>query len=228
MAIYKIPSYRIPNISSISAISGSKNENIASICSVAPHFEKKVILQLKKSHIRSFSPFGTPGRRKKILIIKGAYTGLGEDRQVALWMAMRDYSSPVIVIDLGTAITVDAANHQTYAGGIILPGVGMWSKSLAQGTALLPEVSCSGKATAPLLGKDTSQCIKSGLRHGLTSMLDGLLDSIERSIKKKPAVVLTGGDVDKVSPFLRHKHRVDDSLVLRGLNELYHFSGGQK
>ncbi|MBI4430704.1 MAG: type III pantothenate kinase [Candidatus Omnitrophica bacterium] len=220
---FNVYASNIPIYSKYLGFSGKESYKIAIICSVVPELSKKVSFVLKKSGIESLK-LGDIGFRP---LIKGCYKGLGEDREVGLWSAKQSYKCPLTVIDAGTAITIDVAKSDgSYGGGIIIPGIKMWSESLTQGTALLPEViwKARKKDRSPLLGKSTKQCILAGIEHSLIGMIDATLDNIRRYLVKKPFVVLTGGDCHRVSRFLRHKHIVDDMLILRGLRDLYYRS----
>ncbi len=220
---FKLSNDIIPKYNKLLYNSGSKYEINALICSVVPYLTRKVISSLKKSHIRSLRIRDLPSKPS----ISGEYKGLGEDRRVSMWSALQFYKLPCVVIDLGSAITIDVVDENgRFRGGMIIPGVSMWVRSLAQGTALLPELRYSQIKRGSLLGKNTKQCIRAGIDYGLVDMMDGILDRIEKSLGERPRIVLTGGDSRKVSPYLRHKHTVDDLLILKGLRELYDQSGG--
>jgi len=212
----------IPNFSKYTEISGGYILKTAYICSVVPNFEDLVILELKKSGIKSTFPLRSLNVDKKVpLLLEGCYEGLGEDRQIALWSALRHYSAPLLVMDLGTAVTIDVVDKkQKYMGGIIVPGIQMWTKALANGTALLPEIGFEGEAGAPLLGRSTRDCISAGLTYGLSEMLNGLVKEIKNAVDGSLSVILTGGDMDKGRKLIRTECVADDTLVLKGLNEL--------
>lgn len=216
----------IPKYSTFFNKSGVFKLKYANICSVVPLLRKKVILELKKSHIQSFSIFSQKGLRGTPTLIKGAYRNLGEDRQIGLWMASRLYKLPLILVDLGSAITIDVLNkHRAYGGGIILPGFKMWASSLRRGTALLPETGYRRLRTHQLLGKSTKSCIHAGLCFGPVAMINGLLTEIKKRHGNHCTVILTGGDLDKVSLQLTHRHVRNESLVLTGLYELFYNRG---
>lgn len=213
----------IPKYTNFLVTSGKNIEINALISSVVPHLTKNVILSLKKSHIQSLRLGELPHKPS----IPGWYKGLGEDRKVATWSAIQSYNLPCVVIDLGSAITIDVVNSsRTFKGGMIIPGVNMWVRSLAKDTALLPELRSGLVKRGPFLGKNTQQCIRAGVDHGLVGMIDSILDKIVKSLGKHPQIILTGGDCRKISPYLRHRHTVDDLLILRGLRELYDQNGG--
>ena len=86
----------------------------------------------------------------------------GPDRLLAAWAAVTLHGSPVIVVDLGTATTVDAVDADGFfLGGAILPGLGLAADALAEGSARLPRVELGMPADA--VGTDTVSALLSGI-----------------------------------------------------------------
>lgn len=160
----------------------------------------------------------------------------GPDRLLAAWAASRIYGSPVIVVDLGTATTVDAVDGDGFfLGGAILPGLGLAAAALAEGTARLPRVDLELPAEA--IGTDTVAAIRSGLVIGHVGAVRELAmrmhQKIERDDRAMPAtrVIVTGGHASAAwaeaawrtpaAPSLPAIADVlDPDLVLRGLGLL--------
>jgi len=123
----------------------------------------------------------------------------------------------LIVVDCGTATTVTALRKDgCLCGGAIFPGVGLWSESLASGTAQLPAVK-PRKPRSPL-GRTPEEAITSGLYHGHVGAIRELVEVISmRSFGKEPFLVLGTGGQARI--FAREKlftqHCPD--LILRGL-----------
>jgi len=148
---------------------------------------------------------------------------LGIDRLITAYAASLHVEPPLIVVDAGSAITVDwVGDDRRFHGGVILPGLAMQFRSLAVGTASLPQIdwlSCRPKFPA----KNTKDAIFSGVLTGATAGIDRLIiDYCQRakvSVETVP-VVLTGGDAPFLSPHLRHNHERIDNLVCRGLLRL--------
>ncbi|MCC7011989.1 MAG: type III pantothenate kinase [Planctomycetes bacterium] len=123
---------------------------------------------------------------------------VGRDRLYAARGAFQATGGPALVIDIGTAVTVDALlvesaeGRAVFAGGAIAPGPKLLAKALAQGTARLPWVECEGPVAA--VGRDTRAAIASGVFHGLRGAVRELatLVSREAGIERAPWVV-TGG-----------------------------------
>lgn len=144
---------------------------------------------------------------------------VGQDRLVCAWAAMRLYGAPVIVVDLGTAITFDAVSKdREYLGGVILPGLRLSLKALHQGTALLPQARLARPGA--LIGKDTQGSMLSGIAYGFGALIDGLVEKLRRKAGEKAKVVLTGGDSRFIRPYCAKSYYFEPDLILKGLKEL--------
>ncbi|WP_437558966.1 type III pantothenate kinase [Acidithiobacillus sulfuriphilus] len=145
-----------------------------------------------------------------------AYTpadSLGFDRRCCLLAAALDYPhQDSIVIDAGTAVTIGLYAQGRFQGGRILPGLSMSLLALAQGTALLPDLSPDGDI--PLLGNDTAASIRSGVYHMLASALQGAITQY-RQCAPQAQIILTGGDAPRFLPALPPTQHIPQ-LLLRG------------
>ena len=106
---------------------------------------------------------------------------------------LRAADRPAVVVDSGTATTVDLISADgAFAGGAILPGLALSAKGLHEYTALLPLVSVAelGQATPEALGRNTRAAIRSGLFWG---QLGAVKELIERQGGTEADVVVTGG-----------------------------------
>ena len=118
---------------------------------------------------------------------------IGQDRLVGAYAAKVLYGFPAIIIDFGTATTFDVVNGKgEYDGGLIVPGIRLSTETLFQKTALLPRIE-NIQAPKNLVGKNTQDSILSGLFYGYGTMSSGLIDLIEKKIKGKAKVIITGG-----------------------------------
>ena len=148
---------------------------------------------------------------------------IGADRLVAAFAARELHGSPVIVVDLGTATTVDGVDASgAFAGGAILPGPELSARALARGTAQLPAIRTEAPEHA--LGRDTVEAIASGVILGQVEAISGLIRRIAAELvpaRRSAQVVLTGGG--STAPWasaIRGVDVVDPDLVLRGLGLL--------
>jgi type III pantothenate kinase len=112
----------------------------------------------------------------------------GPDRLLAAWTGARLHGRPVIVIDLGTATTVDAVDADGFfLGGAILPGLGLSAYALAEGTARLPRVELD--LPADVIGSDTAAAIRSGVVLGQLGAVRELVARMRHRLAVEPRLV---------------------------------------
>lgn len=130
------------------------------------------------------------------------------------------YDGKKIIIDFGTALTFTGIDETGKTMGVaIAPGIKTALKSLVSETAQLPEI----EITAPerTLGFDTVSCMQSGMVYGFLSMVEGMIDRINREVNENCLVIATGGMSFTYAP-LSDKIHVQDALhTLKGLAALY-------
>lgn len=141
---------------------------------------------------------------------------VGIDRLLNSLAAGRYYGKPTVVIDCGTALTFDLVTTSgNYAGGIIAPSPEIARDYLAEWTALLPRVEL--KPPKSVVGKNTVECLRSGLVFGFAGMISGLLLRLRREWEPKFTVVGTGGGLTLLLPYLSEKIIFDPNLTLKGI-----------
>ena len=161
-----------------------------------------------------------PGLKTGLNIAGGNAGQVGSDLVVAAVAALRDYPAPVIIIDMGTATTMMAIDQTgTFLGGSICPGVKVSSEVLTTRTSQLPGISL--EAPKHVIGRNTIECMQSGIMLGAASMIDGMIERMEEELGVKATVVATGGISRFVLPMCRSEIRYDRDLLLRGLRILY-------
>lgn len=140
---------------------------------------------------------------------------LGLDRIASAVGAMALYGAPVVAVDLGTAITVDAVNAQAeFIGGAILPGLETASKSLAANTAQLPFIIAE---EAEPLGTDTASCIRCGIVQGCSGAVDRIVELAWETLGTQTPIVFTGGNGELIAGLSHHKVAYEPALVAIGL-----------
>lgn len=141
---------------------------------------------------------------------------LGMDRVVAAIGARTLLpNTPLLVIDAGTAITIDYLSEDgEFLGGNISPGISLRYKSLHDYTDRLPLVKV--QKTFDPIGKNTQSAIRAGVQQGLTHELRGYIRQA-RKIHDKLQVVLTGGDAPILNDWLKEKLIIEKELVFIGL-----------
>lgn len=145
---------------------------------------------------------------------------VGSDMIVDAVAAVKDYPCPIIIIDMGTATTMSVVDHSgSYIGGVILPGLRVSLDSLSSKTAQLPSISLD--IPKNVIGKNTIDCMRSGIMYGNAGMIDGILDRMIKELGETPTVIATGGLARFITPLCKHKVIYDDALLLKGLLILY-------
>jgi type III pantothenate kinase len=145
---------------------------------------------------------------------------VGADRIVNSVAALKLVNPPVVVIDLGTAITFDVINEKgEYEGGLIFPGIDSSISALVSKTAKLPKVNI--KETVSVVGKSTQESIQSGIFYGYISLIEGVINKIKIELKKEPNIILTGGHSEIITKKLNLKHKVEKELIMLGIKEIY-------
>lgn len=141
---------------------------------------------------------------------------IGVDRVCAAAAAFDRLHSDCIVIDFGSAVTVDLVDEEgTLLGGAILPGLRMQFAALHEHSALLPEVSPA--MTELAYGRDTTEAIQSGVCRGLAGAVRALVEAYAASLNKWPQVIATGGDLDFMAPNCDFLDSLVADLTLRGI-----------
>lgn len=141
---------------------------------------------------------------------------LGADRFVNAVAAWSLYRTAVVVVDVGTTITVDAVSGQgEFMGGAIAPGPHFMAQALAEGTARLPHIPPS--ISDLLIGGATGEAIQVGVGQSLVGTVDRLVRRLWRLLGTETPVVLTGGWGARLEPHLEFPVTLEPFLTLNGL-----------
>lgn len=151
---------------------------------------------------------------------------VGHDRIANALTAQTYFSLPAIIIDLGTAITLDVVTEKGYEGGIIAPGFQLMTRYLNEQTALLPELDNEALGSVEgSFGKSTIQAMQLGVSIGFSGMVDALLQHVLNTMEvtngNKPIVLSTGGSIANLTQEWVEKTEFVDHLTLIGLAVAY-------
>ncbi len=161
-----------------------------------------------------------PGLKTGLNIRVDIPSQVGSDRIVIAVAALAEYEAPLILLDLGTATTIDVVEPgNTYVGGIIAPGVKISSDALTNRAAMLPGISL--EEPKQVVGRNTIDCMRSGIMHGTAAMIDGMIDRIENELGHKSTLIATGGIAQFITPLCKHDIILERDLLLKGLNIIY-------
>ena len=161
-----------------------------------------------------------PGLKTGLNIHMDVPSQVGSDRIVIAVAALAEYTAPLILMDLGTATTIEVVEpDNVYLGGIIFPGVRVSLDALTSRTSQLPGISLD--KPKQVIGKNTVDCMRSGMMYGTAAMLDGLVDRIEEELGHTSTIIATGGLAQFITPLCKHDIILEKNLLLKGLNILY-------
>ena len=211
---------------------GVEIKNILSLFDVKPHDIDDCIISSVVPPVFNSVRTGLVKliRREPMVVGPGIKTGLniqmvtpsqvGSDRIVVAVAALAEWDPPLILLDLGTATTIEVVGRgNAYLGGCIIPGVRVSLEALTSRAAQLPGIRLD--KPKKVIGKNMVDCMRSGIMYGTAAMLDGMLDRVEEELGYSATVVATGGMAQFVVPLCRRKILVDRDLLLKGLNVLY-------
>lgn len=144
---------------------------------------------------------------------------LGVDRWLAAIAAYRMTGAASVVLDVGTAATIDAVDGDgQHLGGFIVPGPQLMVSSLLRGTSdLAAHSAASGRDARALFANNTRDAIERGAAVALAALAERSLDELARARGAAPVLFVTGGAAPWVVPYLRTEFRLVPDLVLRGI-----------
>lgn len=189
------------------------------VASVVPQVLNSVKTALKKLTGKNVLVVG-PGLKTGLNIKIENPAQTGADLVVGCVAALREHKPPLIVIDMGTATTMIVLDETgALIGGCICPGVKISLDALTERTALLPGLQLDQPKRA--IGRNTIDCMRSGIMMGNACMLDGMVQRMEEELGQKTTVVITGGIAKFVEPLCKTEMIYDKDLLLKGLATLY-------
>ena len=145
---------------------------------------------------------------------------LAGDLVVGSVAAIACYGCPVIILDLSTATTMAVVDEKAcYRGGAIMPGVTLGLQALSAGTSLLPDISVARPRR--VIATNTVDALRSGAVYATASMIDGMVERMEKELGCRCRVIATGGLAHTITPYCSREIVCDDNLLLKGLWVLY-------
>lgn len=161
-----------------------------------------------------------PGLKTGLNIHMDVPSQVGSDRIVIAVAALAEYQAPLILMDLGTATTIEVVEPENhYMGGIIFPGVKLSLDALTSRAAQLPGISLD--KPKHVIGKNTVDSMRSGMLYGTAAMIDGLIERMEEELGHSSTLIATGGMAQFIAPLCKHSIILEKDLLLKGLNIIY-------
>jgi type III pantothenate kinase len=145
---------------------------------------------------------------------------VGADRIVNAVAALEKYGGPLIVVDFGTATTLDAISEDgCYLGGAIAPGIGISTEALFRHAAKLPRVELAKPRS--VIGKNTVESMQAGILYGFVGQVDELVHRMWREMDCPAKVIATGGLASLIASESKTIQEVDLLLTINGLRVIY-------
>jgi len=145
---------------------------------------------------------------------------VGADRLANAIAAQEKYGKPAIIVDLGTATTLDVLSADgVYIGGAIAPGIETSMEAMFSRAFQLPRLEL--ETPGPAIGHTTTESIRSGTVFGAAGLVDGLIERFLGEMQGTPVVIATGGLAPLIAPHCKRVRFIDQDLTLQGLRLAY-------
>jgi type III pantothenate kinase len=192
----------------------------AIVASVVPPITEVFVEAVRLAVAREPLLVGGPGLKTGIAVLYETPHDVGADRIVNAVAAYERVRDAVIVVDFGTATTIDCVSAKAeYLGGVIAPGVEVSIDALLARAAKLRAVEIA--APPRVLGRTTAHSLQSGIVHGFAALVDGLVERLQAELGVACEVIATGGLARLIVKHTKKVHQVDEHLTLEGLRILH-------
>jgi len=143
---------------------------------------------------------------------------LGVDRWLSLLGAVSN-DEAYLVIDAGSALTIDLVSQFEHLGGFITPGLSMMQDSLNLKTQMVvPPVS--EQFASDYLGQDTASGINGGTLYMMAAYINSITSEMTAHLSTKLHCIGTGGDFVTIQPLLNHEYLYQEDLVFQGMKKM--------
>ena len=161
-----------------------------------------------------------PGTKTGVRISIDNPREVGADRVVNAAAGHRLYGGPLVVIDFGTATTLDAVSEEgDYLGGAIAPGIGISAEALFEHAAKLPRVELVRPQKA--IGRNSVSAMQSGIIFGYVGLIEGIVVRMRKELGGTAKVIATGGLADVICRETDIVDALEPDLTLVGLRLVY-------
>ena len=151
---------------------------------------------------------------KSLIKIKANYKQVGSDRLTNA-ISLVNNTNNFIILDFGTATTFDVLIKDSYAGGVIAPGVRLSLDTLSDKATLIPRIDL--KKIKNIVGKDTTSAVRSGFFWGYAGLIDNIVNLIKKDTGKTFKVIITGGFSNLFKNSINTKVTHNKDITINGL-----------
>lgn len=214
----------------IKSLSAGKNVSACSIASVVEELTNP--LQQAVSEIFNIQPSVLLPHKNCGIKLNTPYPEkCGADRVANAYAASKLYDQrPIIIVDSGSATTFDIVNkYNEFAGGVIMPGIGIQLKALGEKTSKLPELDLNNiKDNINVISDNTEEAIYAGVVVAHAQAVQGLINLCEKELGDKAYIVGTGGNINFVEKYMNERtfDVINPYLTLEGIKMLYELQSG--
>ena len=192
----------------------NESENIL-VASVNPDIEPIFYKSLGKKNKKKILKIGREIKLGIPILVENPQT-VGIDRLLNALAAYRRTKSSTIIVDFGTAITIDLVSKEgEFLGGLILPGIKTGAYALNKQTALLPEVDI--RRPAKIIGKNVEDAIKAGIYFGTVGSVIHIIKEVRRIYGELKYTIATGGDAKTFKKDIPEIDKFVPCLTLEGI-----------
>jgi type III pantothenate kinase len=194
------------------------------LASVVPSLTPSFVEMVQRYLDRNPVVVGAPGVRIGMSILTEVPPQVGADRIVSALAARELYGKPAIVVDFGTATTLNAISPEgDFLGGAIAPGVQIAADALSDRTAKLPRIDLALPERA--IGRNTVTSMQAGVLYGHVGLVEELVRRMTAELGQEATVVATGGFAPLIAPLAHSIDVLHQHLTLEGLRMVYELNG---
>jgi len=191
------------------------------ISSVVPVVTKELV-ELSKKHLNIEPITIEPPIKTGVRVNTDNPKEVGADLIAVAAAVINNDNKSYLIVDLGTASKMIYVKNNAITGVIIFPGIEVSIKALVGNTALLPNIDI--KVPKKVLGKNTIECMQSGVTYGVAAQIDGLVEMIKKEVNEEFSVITTGGLSGVINPLLKTKITDQPNLIFDGLLKIYNLN----
>ncbi|QSB05133.1 type III pantothenate kinase [Natronoglycomyces albus] len=191
------------------------------VSSTVPQALREVRTMLERYYSEAHCVVVEPGVRTGVQLAIDNPKGVGADRIANTHAAYHLYGGPCIIVDFGTSTNIDVVGQTgDFLGGAFAPGIDISIDALAARAAQLPKIELVEPRSA--IGKNTVECLQSGILYGFSGQVDGLVRRISAELDGDVAAVLgTGGLAGVMFEHCETITHYEPDLTLVGLRMIY-------